>query len=98
MHTDFARPVEGKMILILVYAHSKYIEAYILYSSTTAATLAKLWHTFTTHGLPVVIVSDNGTTFTNQISVRFMESSIPVAVPITCLPVAVVAAAHPSLH
>lgn len=54
------------MILILVDAQSKYIEAHVLNSRTTAATLVKLLQTFATHGIPVVIVSDNGTAFTHQ--------------------------------
>ena len=54
------------MILILVDVHSKYIEAHVMKSSTTVATLIKLRQTFATHGIPVVIVSYNGTAFTNQ--------------------------------
>lgn len=66
IHIDFAGPVEGKMLLIIVDAHSKYIDAHVMSSATTTATIRKLRQTFATHGLPCTLVSDNGTAFTSQ--------------------------------
>nr|XP_006813698.1 PREDICTED: uncharacterized protein K02A2.6-like [Saccoglossus kowalevskii] len=66
LHIDFAGPYEGKMILIIVDAHSKYIEAHVMPTATSTATINKLYQTFATHGLPHVIVSDNGTCFTSE--------------------------------
>lgn len=54
-------------------AHSKYIEAFVMNSSTTAATLVKLRQCFATHWLPVSIVSDNGPAFTSQEFRTFSE-------------------------
>ena len=34
-------------------------------SSTSAATIGRLRQTFATHGLPQILVSDNGTSFTS---------------------------------
>lgn len=66
LHIDFAGPMEGKMILVIVDAHSKYIDAHIMSSATSAATIVRLRQTFATHGLPSSIVSDNGTAFTSK--------------------------------
>ena len=66
VHIDYAGPFEGKMILVIVDAHSKYIDAHVMTSSTTAATILWLRQTFGTHGLPYTLVSDNGTAFTSH--------------------------------
>ena len=54
------------MIVVIVDAHSKYIDAHIVTSATTASTLLKLLQTFATHGLSCTLVSDNGIAFTSQ--------------------------------
>ena len=66
IHIDFAGPFEGKMILVIVDAYSKFIDAHVMSSSTSTATIAKLSQTFATHGLPYTLVSDNGTPFTSE--------------------------------
>ena len=49
VHIDYAGPFEGKMILVIVDAHSKYIDAHVMTSSTTAAAILRLRKTFATH-------------------------------------------------
>lgn len=66
IHIDYAGPYEGKMILVIVDAHSKYIDAHVVASATTSVTLTKLRQTFATLGLPSTIVSDNGSCFTSD--------------------------------
>ena len=65
IHIDFAGPFMGKMFLIVVDAHLKWMEVSIVQSATSNSTLEKLRGLFATHGLPEVIVSDNGTAFTS---------------------------------
>jgi hypothetical protein len=65
IHVDFAGPFEGKMILVITDSYSKYIDAHIMASASSAGTIQKLRQTFATHGLPVQLVSDNGTCFTS---------------------------------
>lgn len=65
LHIDHAGPVQGKMLFIIVDAHSKWIEAHIVSSTSAEATIEKLRLTFATHGLPETIVSDNGPSFTS---------------------------------
>ena len=70
IHIDYAGPFLGKWFLVVVDAHSKWVEVAIVSSSTTAVTIEKLRSIFATHGLPETIVSDNCTVFT---STEFQE-------------------------
>ena len=64
IHIDYAGPIQGKMFLVVVDAHSKWIEVSIVNSATSFVTIQKLRSMFSTHGLPRVVVSDNGSVFT----------------------------------
>ena len=70
VHIDHTGPFQGKLFLVLVDAHSKWIEVHIVPSTSAASTIAKLRHIFATFGLPEQIVSDNGSGFT---SVEFQQ-------------------------
>ena len=63
---DYAGPIQGKMLLVAVDAHSKWIEVSVVNSVTSAITIQKLRSMFATHGLPRVVVSDNGSVFTSN--------------------------------
>ena len=65
INIDYAGPFEGRMILIIVDAHSKYIDAHVV-AATTSATLTKLRQTFAILGLPSAVVSDNGSCFCSE--------------------------------
>ena len=54
------------MILIIVDAHSKYIDAHVVSSATTSATITKRRQTFAVLGMPITIVSYNGSCFTSD--------------------------------
>ncbi|CAC5368399.1 unnamed protein product [Mytilus coruscus] len=56
----------GKMFLVCVDAHSKYLDVHVVNSATSANTIEKLRTMFAIHGLPESIVSDNGTPFASQ--------------------------------
>ena len=75
IHIDYAGPVRGKMILVIVDSHSKWIEAQVVNAATSQATIEKLHLVFSTHGLPEVIVSDNGTSFTSEEFAGFIHSN-----------------------
>ena len=65
IYVDYAGPTEGKMILAVVDAYSKWIEAKVVTSAITQVTIEQLRGLFAIHGLPETIVSDNGTCFTS---------------------------------
>ena len=63
----------GKMFLLIVDAHSKWMEVAVVPSATTQSTIEKLWGMFATHGLPDILVSDNGTAFTSTEFMNFTK-------------------------
>ena len=70
LHIDYAGPFLGKWFLIVVDAHSKWLEVMITNSANTTNTIEHLRSLFATHGLPEMIVSDNGSVFT---SIEFQD-------------------------
>ena len=63
------------MILVIVDSYSKWIEAHVVTTATVTATINKLRLAFTIHGLPDIIVSDNGANFTSEEFAVFMKSN-----------------------
>ena len=72
-HLDFAGPFLGHMFLVLVDAHSKWLDVQLMQSITSENTILKLKDIFTIHGLPQKIVTDNGPSFTSSTFKAFME-------------------------
>ncbi|XP_056135203.1 uncharacterized protein K02A2.6-like, partial [Lampris incognitus] len=66
LHIDFAGPFQGKTFLIIVDSHSKWLEVAVVSSMSSSAAISTLRLLFATHGLPDVIVSDNGEAFTSE--------------------------------
>ncbi|XP_059621313.1 uncharacterized protein K02A2.6-like [Phlebotomus argentipes] len=66
VHVDYAGPVQGKYLLILVDAYSKWPEVKVCGNMSTDTTIKKLREIFSTHGLPKVLVSDQGRQFMSQ--------------------------------
>ena len=62
---DFASPVEGKMQLVVIDAHSKWPKILVGKNTTTEETVCTLRSVFACLGLPDQIVSDNGPQFTS---------------------------------
>jgi transposase InsO family protein len=75
VHIDYAGPFMGEMLLIVVDAYSKFIEVGIMKQTTSSATIRKLREIFAEHGLPDMIVSDNGANFTSREFAAFMQSN-----------------------
>ncbi|XP_043212657.1 uncharacterized protein K02A2.6-like [Amphibalanus amphitrite] len=72
LHMDYAGPVHGMMILVIVDAHSKWISAYLTPSATAEATIERLRMAFAEHGVPRVVVSDNAAVFTGEALRHFL--------------------------
>ena len=65
--------MEGKMFLLMMDAHSKWMEVHSTNSATSTATIELLRKSFATLGLPEVVVSDNATAFTSSEFVEFLK-------------------------
>lgn len=59
IHIDYAGPVSGRMLLIIVDARHKWPEVAPMSSTTSQATIRALMHLFVAHGLPQQLVSNN---------------------------------------
>ena len=66
IHVDYAGPFLGKMFFVVVDAYSKWIEVEVMNGSTAHATVKALRGMFAVHGLPFVLVSDNGPSFSGE--------------------------------
>ena len=66
LHVDFAGPFQGKIFLVIIDAHSKWIEAMSVSSTSSAAAISELRTLFSRYGIPETVVSDNGTGFTSK--------------------------------
>ena len=73
LHLDFAGPLLGKMYLVLVDAHSKWMDVIVMSDITSTQTIEKLKVVFSTHGLPQKIVTDNGPSFVSNEFKEFMS-------------------------
>ena len=67
LHIDFAGSFEGRMFLVVVDSHSKWLDVISVLNANLATTIRELRKLFATHGIPEIVVSDNGT------SVEFSE-------------------------
>ncbi|GBM61895.1 Uncharacterized protein K02A2.6 [Araneus ventricosus] len=75
IHIDFAGSIFEHMFLLIVDAHSKWLEVYPMKITTTKKTIECLRDSFARFGLPRVLFSDNGSQFTSYEFQRFMQSN-----------------------
>ena len=73
LHIDYAGPFLGKWYLLVIDAHSKWLEVEVVNSANTTTTVEKLRRIFAAHGLPSTVVSDNGSVFTSEEFYIFMN-------------------------
>ncbi|XP_039215531.1 uncharacterized protein K02A2.6-like, partial [Crotalus tigris] len=76
VHIDYAGPFQGQFFLVLVDSHSKWLEVLPVSSTTTAKTIQVLRGIFAAHGLPDVLVSDNGPQFTSSEFKAFLQANM----------------------
>lgn len=63
VHVDYCGPFHGSMFLLIVDAHSKWMDVFPCRQATTEATLEKLRVSFACWGVPKTLVSDNAQCF-----------------------------------
>lgn len=64
IHVDFAGPISGCTYMVVVDAYSKFPEVVKMTNITARTTITALRDIFSRHGLPEILVSDNGAQFT----------------------------------
>jgi hypothetical protein len=62
VHMDFGK-LEGQMLLILVDSFSKWLEVWLMLSTTSERVIEKLRRVISVFGLPECLVADNGPPF-----------------------------------
>ena len=75
LHLDFAGPFLGRMFLLVIDAHSKWLEVCPMNTATSFTTIEKLRKLFAIHGLPETVVTDNGAVFTSKEFQEYMEAN-----------------------
>ena len=66
IHIDHAGPFMGQLLLIVFDAYSKWIEVYPTSVTGATATIEKRRQALSNHGLPEMVVSDNGSGFVSE--------------------------------
>lgn len=72
---DYAGPKYNHMFLVIIDAHSKWIEAYPTTNATASSTVEKLRTLFAQFGLPRTVVSDNGPCFKSEEFKAFLKKN-----------------------
>ncbi|XP_062541441.1 uncharacterized protein K02A2.6-like [Armigeres subalbatus] len=73
LHIDYAGPLEGMYYLVVIDSFSKWPEILQTRSPTTSTTTTFLQECFSRFGIPLVIVSDNGSQFSSADFRTFCE-------------------------
>ena len=75
IHVDFTGPFQGSFFMIIVDAHSKWLEVVPMTSTTSEKTIEELWKIFAQFGLPEQLVTDNGPQFTSREFETFVKAN-----------------------
>ena len=75
IHIDHAGPLNGNTFLVIIDSYSKWLEVERVHSTDSKSTIAVLRKLFATHGLPQVMVSDNGSGFTSTEFSEFLREN-----------------------
>ncbi|KAL5505800.1 hypothetical protein EMCRGX_G007305 [Ephydatia muelleri] len=75
LHIDDAGPVEGQMLLVVIDAHSKWIEVEVGKDATAEATIQRLRIIFSRFGIPETVMTDNGPCFSSREFHDFLKNN-----------------------
>ena len=76
LHIDYAGSVDGRMLLIIVNAHCKWPEVIPMSSTTSQTAIRALGQLFASHGLPQLLVWDNGPQFSADEFITFLTQMV----------------------
>ena len=72
---DYAGPNDNHMLLVVIDAHSKWLEVFPLKSASSSATIMKLTALRASHGIPDSVASDNGSPFASAEMKDFLAAN-----------------------
>jgi hypothetical protein len=75
LHVDYAGPFMEKMFLLIIDAHSKWLDIHMTNSCNAETTVEKLRMTFASQGLHEMVVSDNGPAFVSKEFEEFLRKN-----------------------
>ena len=75
IHIDYEGPMEDRMFLVVVDAHSEWPEVTVMKSTSAERTIEELRSIFSRFGLPTQLVSDNGPQLVSEEFWSFMEAN-----------------------
>ena len=76
LHMDFCGPFPtGEYLFVVIDAYSRFPEVEIVHSTSASAIIPKLDRIFSTHGLPLIIKSDNGPPFNSEDIRKYMAEN-----------------------
>ncbi|XP_060810148.1 uncharacterized protein K02A2.6-like [Amyelois transitella] len=75
LHLDFLGPIEGLTYLIIIDAHSKWIEAIKMTCTSSSSVIKVLREIWARFGIPKQIVSDNGPPFFSKDFDQFLKAN-----------------------
>lgn len=75
IHIDFLGPIKNKTFLVLVDAHSKWLEIFEMLSTKATTVIKVLRSVFARFGLPMELVSDQGPPFTSTEFREFLKNN-----------------------
>ena len=75
LHLDFAGPMLNRMFLVVVDAHTKWIEVFPMSNSTSFSTIQQLRTLFVQFGIPRTVVTDNGPCFISEEFREFIDKN-----------------------
>ena len=75
LHVDFYGPLQTKeYLLVVIDRYSRFPEVDIVHSTKASAVIPKLDRMFAVHGIPDVLISDNGPPFNSTDYTRYLET------------------------
>ena len=75
VHVDFLGPFMNRMFFVMIDAHSKWPEVFVMKSTTSEKTISVIRSVFARNGLCKQLVSDNGSLFVSSTFAHFMKSN-----------------------
>ena len=75
VHADFCGPLpSGEYLIVVIDRYSRYPEVEIVRSTKASSVIPKFDKTFSTHGIPITMTTDNGPPFNSAEYSRYLET------------------------